>query len=193
MSFSSLLYKELTHNDKDNDNDKSITCLILGTSITENDAIRLYCGHTFSYDALLQEVKYQKRYVKQYSAERIKNNEIKCPYCRKKQKGILPYRDGYMKIQFVNVPEHLTMMTNKCNYILKNGKECNKLTRNEKCKCCLRKLEKQKVNSNIMKHENTTIQYCSAIRKNGNKCTYKCKGELNVCGIHSRYIGIKKS
>ena len=61
---------------------------------------------------------------------RLKINEIKCPYCRNISNKLLPFYKYYNVnyIRGVNGPINFTMNLNKCEYIVKNKqtktKEC---------------------------------------------------------------------
>jgi hypothetical protein len=54
------------------------------------------------------------------SSRKLNTNEIRCPYCRKKQQGLLPYYEelGLRKVNGVNFydPYSKTSMYNKCEY-----------------------------------------------------------------------------
>jgi hypothetical protein len=80
-------------------------CLISNLPLEEN-FVKLNCGHKFNYDPLYKDIYNHKR--KFNSMEQVKNkpkiNQIRCPYCRNIQDGLLPYYDnlGYPKENGVN-------------------------------------------------------------------------------------------
>ena len=47
---------------KDDNNEDEDVCLISHETLTENN-IKLYCGHCFNYEPLLNEIKYQKVFI----------------------------------------------------------------------------------------------------------------------------------
>jgi hypothetical protein len=64
------------------------------------------CGHKFNYLPLYFDLKNHKQKFNgmESTASHLKIDEIRCPYCRKKQKGVLPYYEelGLAKINGVN-------------------------------------------------------------------------------------------
>lgn len=120
------------------DNEKSNICLISNSELDDN-SIELYCGHKFNYLPLYKEVIKQKIKVNNLDCTRLKDNQIKCPYCRTVQNKLLPYFkiNGVKKITTVNNPINKTMASNKCQYIFKSGKRkgqiCNNLCYSNFC------------------------------------------------------------
>ena len=88
-------YKELDDSLNLNiDNDDSNKCLISYTELKEH-YVELICGHKFNYGPLYKDTfNYKKKFN---NMEQIKNklkiNEIRCPYCRKVNGNLLPYYD----------------------------------------------------------------------------------------------------
>ena len=79
---------QLLCQDDDDDDDENI-CLITNTKL-KNNFVKLVCGHKFNYKSIFNEVKNQKKYWNHYETQKLKENEIKCPYCRTIQTGLLP-------------------------------------------------------------------------------------------------------
>jgi hypothetical protein len=102
IDFFSELYKSLDFEDDNNDENK---CLITNQNLTDR-FVKLKCGHSFNYLPLLQDIKNHK--VKFNNMEgthtKLKNDELRCPYCRKKQNELLPYYEDLYpeKINGVN-------------------------------------------------------------------------------------------
>jgi hypothetical protein len=98
-------------------------CLITNKKLNDN-VIKLQCGHTFNYEPLYKEVICQKVRRSYLETTRLKDYQIKCPYCRTIQNKLLPYinLNGIKKIVGVNSPLHKTMATNNCKYVYKSGK-----------------------------------------------------------------------
>jgi len=107
-------------------------CLISNEKLDETQ-ITLYCNHSFNYLPLLNEITIQKKKVNYLETQRLGNKQIKCPYCRTTQNGILPFIDGYEKIIFVNWPEKYAYKPNKCKYTFLSGKKKNKKCERKIC------------------------------------------------------------
>lgn len=165
--FYEMLYESISNEEIIN---KKV-CLITNEILNDTNSIKLYCGHEFVYDALFEEIKMLKN-----NKTKIKVNEIQCPYCRNIQKGILPYRENYPKILYVNYPLKYAMFTMKCKYINKKGIICGKQSITEYCKKCEKQIQKNK----------ETIM-CEAILKSGKRkglqCGNSCKTN-KYCGKH---------
>ena len=123
INFNKLLYEALNKKE----NNKTNVCLISNESLTSSH-ITLECKHSFNYMSILKEIKKQKLHHNNLEVNRLKKNQIKCPYCRNIQNGILPYRDGCNKYDYVNWPEKLAFKPFKCDYIFLSGKK-----KGEKC------------------------------------------------------------
>lgn len=118
--FNKQLYMMMAEEEKIEENEK--VCLITNNKLTDN-YIKLSCNHTFNYEAIFNEVKKQKIKYNHLEVTRLKKNQIKCPYCRTIQNGLLPYVEGFEKIKYVNCPPKLEFLPNKCNYIFASGKK----------------------------------------------------------------------
>ena len=163
-------------------------CLIINEPITcKDDIVTLLCGHTFSYNAIFNEV-YHRKFVVLKNRVKLKNNQIQCPYCRNIQKGLIPYKKGYQTILYVNKPLSMTMKTNTCTYVLKGGKRkgemCDKACHTQFCSVCQKKVDKQK-DAEVHK---VSLPTCNSIMKSGkNKglpCKKKCVKNSLTCGLH---------
>jgi hypothetical protein len=122
-------YKLLEEENEIVDEDKC--CLITKIPLEDNH-IKLLCGHSFNYDAIYNEVKYNKRHNSQ-----LRTYQIKCPYCRNIQNEILPLIGEY-SMYGVNAPDKYTMKPNVCSYVFKSGVKkgecCNKRCYKKMCK-----------------------------------------------------------
>ena len=116
-SFNQELMKMLLEEENNGDD----TCLISGYTLEENH-IKLECNHKFNYKHIYNEVHKQKTEPWHSEVNKVRNNQLKCPYCRNIQNGILPYRDNFPKIRYVNWPPSLMMLPNKCIYTFSSGK-----------------------------------------------------------------------
>jgi hypothetical protein len=103
IDFFEELYKSLD-NEENLDEDTN-TCLITNQLLTDK-FIQLQCGHKFNYIPLFLDIKNHKQKFNalEGNSTRLENNEIRCPYCRNKHSGVLPYYEefGYAKINGVN-------------------------------------------------------------------------------------------
>ena len=191
--------KVLNKNDSNELKENEKTCLITGESLKQN-YITLKCKHTFNYDALFKEVCNQKLNKSNRDIIRLSNRQIKCPYCRTVQTGLLPNFSKYPTIYGVNYPKSMIMKFNTCKYIFKSGKRKNKecglqctfdyCNRHKKIidnKSCII------INDNV-NNETTTV--CNYMFKKGKyKNTFcKCKKEFNsinnkkYCKTHYKQI-----
>lgn len=100
--FFSELYKSL---DEDDLTDESNLCLITKEPLTEK-FIKFNCGHKFNYVAVFNDIKnYKQKFNSlEKGSSKLKVDEIRCPYCRHIQKGLLPYYEefGFKQIHGVN-------------------------------------------------------------------------------------------
>lgn len=109
------------------DEDNNI-CLITNQSLTDK-FVQLECGHKFNYMPLFNDIKNHKQKFNNMEGcnTKLKTNEIRCPYCRNKQEGVLPYYEelNIRKINGVNFydPNLNTTSSNnypKCKYLTPN-------------------------------------------------------------------------
>ena len=99
--YKSLDIQENTHKCDDDTN----RCLITNEILTDK-FFEMACGHKFNYTALYKDLINHKNKFNsmESSTGHLKMNEIRCPYCRKKQSGVLPYYEelNLEKISGVN-------------------------------------------------------------------------------------------
>jgi hypothetical protein len=104
IDFFAELYKSL--DEDDNLNEESNLCLITDQPLTDK-YVQLQCGHKFNYGPLFLDIKNHKQKFNHLEGgtTQLKINEIRCPYCRHKHEGILPYYPelGFSKINGVNI------------------------------------------------------------------------------------------
>ena len=120
--FKSYLTEEYNYYDTSGNN----YCLISGEQLVSNN-ITLDCSHTFNINELYNEVVQQKAKSNLYS-NKVKFNEIRCPYCRAITPKLLPYFKYYNNklIYGVNSPQQLTMQLYNCEYKTNKGTCCGK-------------------------------------------------------------------
>ena len=137
LNFYETLKQSIAMHDSENNEQKDI-CPISNTPL-EPYFFRFECGHKFNYAPLFKDIyNHKKKYNNMESIKGHLNiNEIRCPFCRKKQNGLLPYyselsfdkvhgvnyinpditevtySNSFIKCQFINPPES-DGTTNKC-------------------------------------------------------------------------------
>jgi hypothetical protein len=119
INFFDELYKSL-QDDEGEENYEEI-CLITNEPLTDK-YVSLNCGHKFNYIPLYNDIinhKTKFNYMEGLS-RKLTTNEIRCPYCRRKQQGLLPYYEdlGLEKINGVNFydPYSTHNSYHKCEY-----------------------------------------------------------------------------
>jgi hypothetical protein len=116
-------YKSLLEDDDNNEDDVN-NCLITNMPLTDK-FVTLDCGHKFNYIPLYNDIfnHKQKFNIMESSTSSLKVGEIRCPYCRNKHQGVLPYYEelGLKKVNGVNryVP-YVAPQLVKCQYITPN-------------------------------------------------------------------------
>jgi hypothetical protein len=123
--YNSLDIEENQQKTLDDDN----LCLISGTPLTEH-FVKMNCGHKFNYIPLYNDIKNHKQKFNNMegNASQLKHDEIRCPYCRNKQKDLLQYIEdlGLPKIHGVNFndPNRKSVCTTshyqKCEFLTPN-------------------------------------------------------------------------
>jgi hypothetical protein len=90
-------------------------CLITDEVVTE-PFVELDCGHVYNYIPLYKDTINQKKKFAGLDIDKLNLNEIRCPYCRKKQNKLLPFYElpGIKKIHGVNWLDE-TILTNTYN------------------------------------------------------------------------------
>jgi hypothetical protein len=127
IDFFSELYKSL---DVEDNLDENNLCLITSQPLT-NNCFMMDCGHKFNYIPLYLDIKNHKLKFNSMedSSSRLNHNEIRCPYCRKKQTNLLPYYEelDLCKIHGINYinPNYTPPISVSSNY-----KKCEFLTVN---------------------------------------------------------------
>jgi hypothetical protein len=130
INFFDELYKSLdaTESNAKTEIDDNL-CLITNQLLTEH-FVKLNCGHKFNYEPLFHDILNHKQKYNQMESSQtaLTNNEIRCPYCRTKQKGVLPYCEElpFPKVNGVNHYNpnelHITSHNNKkypkCEYLI---------------------------------------------------------------------------
>ena len=115
INFYEELYKSLDIIENNRKKDDDNICLITKEKLTDK-FIELECRHKFNYIPLFLDIKNHKQKFNgmEGTHSRLNVDEIRCPYCRKKQKGLLPYYEelGIEKTHGVN---YINIFANKTN------------------------------------------------------------------------------
>jgi len=131
FDFYAELYKSLDiDEDEEKKEDDTNKCLITNLILTENH-VTMKCGHKFNYIPLYNDLlNHKQKFNNMEGSNRLQTNQIRCPYCRKKQTELLPYYEelGLKKINGVNFydPNIKQSYNNyydnseKCKYQIKN-------------------------------------------------------------------------
>lgn len=92
------------------------------------DAVRLPCGHTFSYAALAEELQGQRRRQKAGQDRSCTYPSWACPYCRCSVSSLLPFNPICLPspVHGVNSPARLRMVPYTCQHVSKKGTVCGK-------------------------------------------------------------------
>lgn len=89
IDFYNELNKSLNEPDIQLDNENY--CLITNEKLTEN-FVELKCGHKFNYLPIYKDlINYKHKFMSMDHKNHLTYNQIRCPYCRNKQEGLLPY------------------------------------------------------------------------------------------------------
>ena len=122
--YKSLDIQENTHKCDDDTN----RCLITNEILTAN-FFQMACGHKFNYIALYKDLINHKNKFNsmESSAGHLKMNEIRCPYCRKKHAGVLPYYEE-LNLEKVCGVNHIDLTKTYTNsYVGTSYKQCESL------------------------------------------------------------------
>ena len=128
INFFDELYKSLDDEEENESSEKS--CLITNLPLIDK-SFKMVCGHEFNYMPLFLDIKNHKQKFNgmEGSSSRLNKNEIRCPYCRIKHKGVLPYYEelGLPKIEGVNyidpnykMPTHISSNYKPCQFLTPN-------------------------------------------------------------------------
>lgn len=133
LDFYEELYKSLDveENEQKTDEDNNL-CLITNQPLIDKYH-EMDCGHKFNYVPLYLDIKNHKQKFNgmEGSSSRLNTDEIRCPYCRKKQKGLLPYYEelNLAKIHGVNFID-INIKSHSNSSYSSNYKTCEFLTYN---------------------------------------------------------------
>lgn len=123
IDFFSELYKSLDEKSSQfkTDEDDNL-CLITNQPLTTH-YVELFCGHKFNYIPLFKDIENHKKNFNnmEHMNGKLGKNEIRCPYCRKKQNQLLPYYEDLGVPRVIGVNEEYIQPMNYshcCEYMI---------------------------------------------------------------------------
>ena len=78
----------------------------------------------FNYEAIFYDITFQKKY-NNLETNKLSKYQVKCPYCRNIQNGLIFWKEPYDKIYNVNWPKSKWYKSNTCKFIFKKGSKKN--------------------------------------------------------------------
>ena len=101
LNFYETLKQSIASHDAENNKQAEEICPISNTPL-ESHFFTFECGHKFNYAPLFKDLyNHKKKYNHMENGKgQLNMNEIRCPFCRKKQSGLLPY---YPELSFEKV------------------------------------------------------------------------------------------
>jgi hypothetical protein len=129
-------------NDSQMNNTTQKECLITYEPL-EKYFVTLKCGHTFNYEPLYNEIYQQKKKYNNYETTYLSKYEIKCPYCRNIQHGLLPPHIDFDIVSHVNKPYKYCMNLYTCEYNNPKGEICGKCCFGKYCIKHVKRMKEQ--------------------------------------------------
>jgi len=126
IDFFSELYKSLDEEDNKHKVESDNNLCLITNQLLIDKFVELNCGHKFNYIPLYNDIYNHKKKFNNMEASTsfLKMNEIRCPYCRKKQLGVLPYYEDLVSEKIIGVnfydDTHKEIIFNygKCEFIM---------------------------------------------------------------------------
>jgi hypothetical protein len=98
IDFYKELFNSLDENAENAENtiENKELCLITNMPLKDN-FVKLNCGHKFNYEAIYKDIfNHKKKFNNMEQIKtKLKQNQIRCPYCRHIQDELLPYYEGF--------------------------------------------------------------------------------------------------
>jgi hypothetical protein len=100
IDFYNELYGSLCDNEKTDTslgNENTIELCLISNSPLVTNFVELKCGHKFNYGPLYKDIyNHKKKFNNMEQIKtKLKQNQIRCPYCRNVQDELLPYYENY--------------------------------------------------------------------------------------------------
>jgi hypothetical protein len=112
IDFYTELYSSLDIDDTLDSNDSNI-CLITNQPLTDY-YVTMKCGHKFNYIPIYKDIVNHKQKFNTMEGVhgKLEKNQIRCPYCRKKQDSLLPYYEDLQLPKIYGVNSYDNTITN---------------------------------------------------------------------------------
>jgi len=169
IDFYEELYKSLDENSGENIEEGIELCLITNTPLTEN-YVTLKCKHKFNYVALFKDLVNRKSKLSALDTQHLNVDEIRCPYCRNREVGLLPFYEnmGVEKLHGINwidetkiLPKNMipSYFFGVCNfkpnageedYQCKNVNVCSHLDNKNYCYLHLKEVQRKEMKEKIL-------------------------------------------
>jgi hypothetical protein len=176
IDFFSQLYSSLdtSENNEKTENDNNC-CLISGDLLVDR-YVTMNCGHKFNYSPLFKDIMQHKlKFNSMESSNKLKNNQIRCPYCRNKQTDLLPYYED-MSFEKINGVNYYLSNIVSSSTVLKKHKNCEYVIPNPNY-----------IDYESESSQNPTHNYCLNYASKFNKYN----DTKNYCYTHSKIMVLK--
>jgi hypothetical protein len=191
MNNAQNFHKELLELLNTDEPDKDSKCLISNLNLDINP-VKLSCGHKFNYFPIYNEIIYQKTLTHNLETQKLSKSEIKCPYCRTVQNGLLPSREHFNNIHGVNWPKKYQYKGFFCVYTFKSGKKkghkCGRKCIEKYCDGHDKIIKTRQAKKSVIKNSGNYCHYVFKRGKNKGKPHGQCKSNNNFCSKHYKLI-----
>ena len=127
IDFYSEINEDINSDTDNNEDDQYDNKCLITNEILRDKFVTMECGHKFNYIPLYNDLFKQKYYTNFMEENKLRINEIRCPYCRKITTQLIPYYDNFSIINDVYVRKikginnyELNQYTKNIDYILLN-------------------------------------------------------------------------
>jgi len=120
IDFFAELYKSLDEEDNKHKIESDNNLCLITNQILIDKFVELICGHKFNYIPLYNDIyNHKKKFNNMEGNGSLKMNEIRCPYCRKKQLSVLPYYEDLISVKTngVNFYDDTQSQNNICTSV----------------------------------------------------------------------------
>ena len=130
IDFYDELYKSLDIEENNHKTEEDLSLCLISNEQLVDKHFTMECGHKFNYIPLFNDIKSHKQKFNGFEVAKgqLKIDEIRCPYCRNKQKGVLPYYEELLleKVNGVNyvclsLKNHKEEKLKLCQFLIKNS------------------------------------------------------------------------
>jgi hypothetical protein len=132
FDFYKELYESLDNSGNHTEDENVQVCLITNMPLIKH-FVELECKHTFNYIPLFKDLVNHKTKFSSLDSQRLRMNEIRCPYCRNKQNSLLPYIEeldmpkqhgvNWINLEAMSTQSVSDLKVGQCSW--GDGHECN--------------------------------------------------------------------